>query len=105
MQFASLDEWQCRSQLIFPIVKDSLNFVFVPSFKRGDIAVGTDIDVVSMVFIYKLNKLTGLHTISINSQSQLRFETCGCCRIAKFIRRVGGIYFNYLTMFYLKITQ
>lgn len=28
---------------------------------RGDIAVGTDIDVVSMVFIYKLNKLTGIY--------------------------------------------
>jgi len=77
----------------------------VPSFQRGDIAVGTDIDVVSMVFIYKLNKLTGLNTISINSQSQLRFETSGYCRIAKFIRRVGGVYFYYLTMFYLKVTQ
>ena len=98
MQFASLDEWQCRSQLIFPIVKDSLNFVFVPSFKRSDIAVGTDIDAVSMVFIYKLNKLTGLHFL-INSQSQLRFETCGCRRIAKLIRRVGRIYFYYLAMF------
>ena len=30
MQFASLDEWQCRSQLIFPIVKDSLYLCIRP---------------------------------------------------------------------------
>lgn len=57
-------------QIKFPpndttVVKDSLNLVYSsPSFTKGDIAVGTDIDVVSMVFIYKLNKVTDISNAS-----------------------------------------
>lgn len=43
------------------VVENSLNLVYSsPSFSKVNIADGTDIDVVSMIFIYKLNKPTGI---------------------------------------------